>query len=217
MARSTSNPATCECGLDFVVGIPEDEAAHDKWHGEYALGPDVPEVMSLRCLASKDSLRLVLADKSDKKPIRKAVAYVAMVAHRCMQEYKAGYYGGDSEENCRLYALIEGTRMVGMVISSIDASFRHYSWNSEGEYQVSDSNVIVHSGPKIVRVWIAASYRRGGLAKWLIDEVGKDLNCDVPNLGWEMPLTDSGNLLVKALCADGFLGCGDVYSHYNRK
>ena len=184
----------------------------DEIREEYLLGPDIPEIQALPKIASKGALRLVVVDKSVGEPIRKAIAHVAMVAHRCMPEYKAGYYGTDSEDS-RLYALVNGTRIVGMVITSFEKHLCRYTWNSEDYVLIWETNDDFVSGPKISRVWTAGSYRHQGLAKWLTFEVGKHLDCNVQNLGWEMPFTINGKALVKSVCPKCFLGCGDAYAH----
>lgn len=198
----------CECGLTYVVGSPDDEAAHYNRHEEYFLGPDVPEVQSLQSFASRETLRLAFVDGSVDEPIRIAVAKVAMVAHRSMSDYKAGYYGHSSEIDSRLYALVEGTRVVGMVITKREKFLRRFRWTTENCDQICEVDDDFASGPKIARVWIAGAYRRQGLAKWLISEVAKHLDHAVYNLGWEMPFSDSGRALAKSLCSKEFIGCG---------
>ena len=202
----------CECGATYVIGDPENEAWHNQFHEEYSLGPDVSEVQSLRSIASKESLRLVVVDNTVEESIRKAVAQVAVVAQRCMPDYKFGYYGVASDSEQRLYAFVDKTRIVGIVTTSLEKYLWRFAWTPESGFQPSETNRAPFSGPKVTRIWIAASYRRRGLAKWLIQEVGKHLKCDVQSLGWEMPLTESGKSLVKSVCAEEFLGCGNFRS-----
>jgi hypothetical protein len=207
-----SGVTTCKCGHTYVIGHRENETAHKVIHEEFSFGPEIPEIQALPKIASKGDLSLSVVDKSVGEPIRKAFARVAMVAHRCMPDYKSGYYGADTEEDSRLYALANGTRIIGMAISSMDESFWRMSWISESEYRMNSHKVVSRRGPKIARVWVAESYRRQNLAKWLIEETVKDLVCDLQNLGWEMPLTRLGKSLVKALFPNDFLGCGNVCS-----
>ena len=203
---------TCECGANYAIGDPENEAYHHQIHEDYLLGPDIPEIQALPKIASKGALRLVVVDKSVGEPTRKKIAHVAMVAQRRMPDYKAGYYGTDSEDS-RLYALVNETRIVGMVITSFEKHLWRYTWNSQNYDLNCESNDDFVSGSKISRVWTAKSYRRQGLATWLTFEVGKHLDFDVQNLGWEMPFTIHGKSLVKSVCPECFLGCGDAYSH----
>ena len=123
---TVSDPPQCECGLAYVVGIQD--AEHKQYHNEYELGPSIPQVRDLPTIATKNSLRLVVVDNSIEEPIRKAIARVAEVAQRCMADYPFGYYGTATDENRRLYALVEETRIVGMVISSFDKQFWRLTW-----------------------------------------------------------------------------------------
>lgn len=201
---------TCECGMYYVVGHEGDEAAHLKFHEEYSRGPHVPEVEVLATIAAKGSLRLVVVNNSISCEIRQAVAQVVFVAQRCM-DYPFGYCGVSEPDDRYLYALTDGTQIVGMVITSYDDYFRKLIWNSDGRYQNIDSEIASHTRPKITRVWLAANYRHLGLAQWLIKEVATDLDCGISSFGWEMPFTESGEKLVKLLCPTGFFGCGDIH------
>lgn len=195
---------TCKCGETYVVGNPENEVWHNQVHDEYLNGLNVTEVQSLQSIAWREQLRIAVINNSVEEPIRKAIARVAMVAHRCMPSYKACYYGTNSEENLSLYALVDNTRIIGMVIMSYEEHLCWYTWNAKGDLQPCITDFTSHGGPKITRVWIAASYRSRGLAQWLVREVAADLSCLVSDMGWEMPFTESGEKLAKSLCPKEF-------------
>lgn len=202
---------TCECGCTYVVGSPEDEAVHGEQHEEFLLGPDIPEFRNLKSIVSKDSLKLVLVNNSSNQTIRGAIAKVAEVAQRCSPDFKSGYYGSNSENETNLYALVKGTRIAGMVITSLETRFSRYKWDKEGGVYPSEHIDSEDKRVKIARIWIAQNYRRQRWANWLINEISDYTGCATQDLIWEMPLTANGASFIKSMYPEAFSGCGDVF------
>ncbi len=124
---SRCNP-TCECGLRYVRGLPEDEDYHAKIHKEYALGPVIPKVCTVPGITKVGNLAVHVVDASVPLDVRQDIAHVAMVAARSMPEYPSGYDGTITEDDPRLYVLATGDRTVGFVLTALDKSFWRLSW-----------------------------------------------------------------------------------------
>jgi GNAT superfamily N-acetyltransferase len=203
---------TCECGHTYVIGHPDDEAHHKEIHAEYYLGPAIQQVRGLPTIKTYREFKFVLVDESVPVTKRRAISHVAMVATRCMPGCKAGYDGADTDDGQRLYLLVGGNRVVGMVLTVFDSRFWCLEWTATGTPGLLDCNALTDRRVKVARVWIAAKHRHTGLASWLVQEVAEHLGSRVQELGWELPFTKGGRSLVKALCPEQFLGCADVFA-----
>ena len=199
----------CDCGLSYISGLPEDEKDHQAIHAAYFYGPEIFAVLELSPAATDGALPIYMVDRSCSKKNRDELAHVAMVAHRSMPEYPAGYDGTVTDDDQRLFLVAEGARIVSMAITSLDERFWHLAWNTDGTIAQIDQTPSIHRSYKIARVWTAAGYRRKGLAVRLVQTVSHLLPCQISDLGWELPFTQAGGSLVKRLCPDSWWGCGD--------
>ena len=205
--------AICECGLSYAVGYPDDEAIHAEYHCEYLLGPQVSRVLRLPTIATKRSLRLVRTDVvGDDAVIQEEVLRAVEVAGRCTPEYPHGYYGPETAGDHRMYILVGEARASAMVLIKYDKRFLKFTWKHDGRVELHDSNPLGNRAPKVARIWVAAANRRQGLAKWLVEKISLNMGVEIGSFGWELPLTLDSGALVKSLCPESFLGCGDCHS-----
>lgn len=202
---------TCECGLGYVKGYPDDEKYHRRLHREYAQGP-VIEVLSLTpALETHNNLTIHLVDSSVPIFNRRKIAHIAMVAQRSMPDYKTGYDGTVTEDDQRLYVVREKKRAVGFLLTANCHGFWHLRWANE-KVELVSKQPLLETRPTIARVWIAANYRKKGLAKQLICCAALNLGIEENAFCWEMPFTAQGAALARSFYPYLFLGSCDNYT-----
>lgn len=206
--------STCTCGLRFVPGVPEDDERHEREHAEFLRGPIMRVVRNVPRVGEVEDFPLHLVDERTPFVIRHQLAHVAMVAHRTMSSYPAGYDGTITpEDDQRLYLLADrGDNLFAMALTSLDDHFWKLRWREDGKAKLIDSHAVQRSGFKIARVWVAKDYRGRGIAAKLTGEVLRKLPCEFHLVGWEVPFTPGGRALVQRLQPGDFFACGDPYS-----
>jgi len=85
-------------------------------------------------------------------------------------------------------------------------------WGPHGAIELVEREACLRRGPKVARVWVAANYRRKGLATSLICEAANHLGVDPQALGWELPLTAGGSAIVRRFSPVSFSGCCDAFT-----
>ncbi len=209
MGRIVGNP--CECGLDYVRGLDEDEKYHAKIHAEYARGPKIAVLGRLPSLGLVDEFTFHAVDSSVPFDMRRKVAHVAMVAHGSILG-PAGYDGTVTKDDQRLYILATKSHVVAMAITTLDSYFWKLAWGPHGSVEIVEREALSRTSPKVARVWVASNYRRKGLATSLIIEASKHLGVDTQMLGWELPFTEGGSAVVRKFSPVAFLGCCDAFT-----
>jgi hypothetical protein len=203
---------SCECGLSYVEGLAEDEELHTRLHAEYEWGPSLPVIAKVEQCGQLDGLGIHEINRSCNRVIRAKLAYVAMVAHRSMPDYKSGYDGTVTEDDQRLYLLADGSHIAAMVLTCLDSYYWRLRWRSDDSVElVSETRAERHS-PKVARVWVANHYRGRSLGPRLVQFAGASLKCGPADIGWEIPLTAGGVRLVKRLAPTDWWGSGDVFA-----
>lgn len=185
---------------------------HAREHAEYLSGPALPEISQVNEVASVGQLSVHLLDGSHPLPLRRTLAHVAMVAHRCMPSYPAGYDGTVTEDDQRLYLAANRDHVVAMALTSLDDRFWKLAWGPKESLVLVDRSASLRRSHKIARVWTAASYRGKGIARSLVLEVARFLPCELNMLGWELPFTAPGARLVQHLLPHSFWGCADPFT-----
>ncbi len=203
----------CECGLSYVRGSEEDEKSHAKIHAEYARGPKIAALGHLPSLSAVGELTFHAIDSSIPFEIRRKLAHVAMVAHRSIRA-PSGYDGTvTKEDDNRLYILARNSHAVAMAVTALDSYFWKLAWGPDGQsIEAVERKALLRIGPKVARVWVAANYRRKGLATSLIIKASEHLGVDPQTLGWELPFTESGSAVVRKFSPAAFLGCCDAFT-----
>lgn len=198
----------CECGLSYVSGVPEDEEAHACMHAEYQRGPQLPWLLSLDPADEVLGFPLYRVDRSVASQLRSRLAHAALVAHRSMSEYPAGYDGTVTEDDQRLYLIADDFRAVSLAIVSRDNRFWSLSWSNGGATLRRPEAATDHRY-KVARLWTAKDYRLLGLAVGLVKFVANDVAVSLGQMGWELPLTDAGAVFLRSFLPDEWWGCGD--------
>lgn len=209
MVRTVGNP--CECGLDYVRGLDEDEKYHTKIHAEYARGPKIAVLGRLPSSRLVGGFTFHVIDGSVPFDTRRKLAHVAMVAHRSIPG-PAGYDGTVTEDDQRLYVLAAKSHAVAMVLMALDSYFWKLAWGPRGSLELVEQQALSHRGPKVARVWVAANHRRKGLVISLILEAATHLGVDPQEFGWELPFTEGGSAVVRKFSPAAFLGCCDGFT-----
>ena len=204
---------SCECGLTYVRGLDEDEKRHARFHSEYARGPKITQLKQLPTLGLVNKLTIHVVDRTVPEAIRKKVAHVAYVAARSMPGSPAGYDGTHIEnDDVRLYLLAKGNHVVAIVITALDPFAWNLKWGRDGAVELIEKRQIPNPKPTICRVWVAADYRKKGLAVSLITEECKHLNVSPQMLGWVLPFTTGGQAVARKFSPDNFFGHCDPYT-----
>ena len=176
---------------------------------EVAFGPLIPELIQTAIIGKIANTVVRLVDSSVPLLSRRAIARVAYVAQRSMPTYKTGYDGTVTEEDQRLYVLAKETRTIGMVLSALQDSVWQAEWAEDGRINRVSNIPIKARLPVIARIWIATDQRGAGFGRQLIECALDNLGVLAPAVGWEFPFTESGGLLVKAICPNSFQICCD--------
>lgn len=175
-------------------------------------GPAIAALSEVPRVGEVDGYSLHLVDQRLRFDVRHELAHVAMVAHRTMPRYKAGYDGSITDNDQRLYLLVVDGRAVAMAVTSLDNVFWKLCWNDDCTAEILDTNAEVRTGFKIARVWAAKEYRGRGLGAKLVFETLRQLACAIDQVGWAAPFTRAGRAFVRRLRPSKFLACGDPYS-----
>lgn len=179
------------------------------------LGPIISELRGAKSIGTLNGLSVRLVDSSVPQPDRYKIAHVAMVAQRSMSDYPTGYDGTITEDDQQLYVLAEGERAVAFVLTAFDRRFWRLAWRANGSIELLDRKALLHRGRKVGRVWVASEQRRRGLSARLVKVAAEHLSVEVPELGWELPLSPPGAALVRHFLPTTFYGCGDLQSLRN--
>lgn len=202
----------CECGYTYVIGSKEDEAAHNIIHEEYLRGPIIEDLSILPSVRSLFGYRLIVCDKFIPHEVRCRLAETAFVAQMSMQDFPAGYDGTVSDADEKLFLLVDGNHSIGLILTSLDDYYWKLSWGDEGAIKLIDRKAHDLGIQKIARVWVAKEYRQRGIGSSLVKEVAKFLGYDVPDIGWELPLTEDGFALLRKLIPSEWWGRGDGFA-----
>lgn len=206
-------PRTCECGLSYVRGDPEDEARHNEMHVEYAPGPELPEIELRPVIGAVRSYDVVCVDRNTELPVRKKLAYIAYVAQRSTPDFPAGYDGTLSDTgDQRLYVVRNGPRGIGMALVASTDRCWSLRWTPENKACLRSREENCELRPVIERLWLAAEYRRRGLARLLLDVISNDLARPLSDFGWQLPFTPRGAALVRLILPREWFGDGDAFA-----
>lgn len=202
----------CECGLNFVPGVPEDEKRHDKEHDEYLCSPYLLDLHALPAIGSVAEYSLVVVDAIVSRDVRRRLSMAAYVAQRETPGYPAGYDGTISDADERLFLATDRGRAIAMALTALDEGYWLLSWTPGGKVELLDSNPNYAERQKIGRVWVAKAYRRCGIGSLLVKAVVGFLGYELSNIGWELPLTKDGAVLLQRLVPSKWWGRGDPFA-----
>src|SRR6185295_13604318 len=104
-------PTCPECGLHYVVGLPEDEEFHAKFHAEYQHGRVLAEIAQIPSIETLNGLTIHLVDEKIPFEIRKQFYWLALVAQREIGG-PAGFDGTINEEDQRLFFAANGQHAI---------------------------------------------------------------------------------------------------------
>jgi GNAT superfamily N-acetyltransferase len=74
------------------------------------------------------------------------------------------------------------------------------------------NNPSVERRSKIARIGVAKAYRQRGIGSALVKTIGKHLSCEMSDIGWELPLTSDGKILIRKLIPGHWWGRGDSFA-----
>lgn len=201
---------TCECGLKYVPGEPDNDSLHAMWHDEYLNGPELFQLRALEAIDMVSGYQLFLVDANADQDIRSQLKHIAFVAQREMSDFPAGYDGTITEADQRLYIVADGDRGIAMVVTAKDEYSWRLAFNSDSTVGLLNAKALFGKRQKITRIWVAKNYRRHGIGVSLVRAVAKSLKCELADIGWELPLSSNGKKLIQKLVPSQWWGCGDA-------
>lgn len=205
-----SRTPTCQCRLRYVLGNAEDEDLHARVHDDYLHGPKIPRIASLSPIAHVDDLNVLRIDAGVPLDLRMEAARVAYVACRESPGFKAGYDGTITTDNPRLYVAMGGKHAVAMVLVANTARSWLLRWQDLGKACLRSESADGGRRPKVGRLWVAASRRRQGIAKRMLDVVADDSSQPLSETCWQLPFSPAGTGLVQCLVPGDWFGDGDL-------
>lgn len=200
----------CECGLTYVSGDQKDEDEHTRLHDEYLHGPVLPPLPGVGTSATIGTFPLFVIDGSVPAPLRRKLVDVVYVASP--PEFPTGYDGMVTEYQKTLFLVADGDRAVALAITALDDYYWRLSWKRDGTVELVSNHASSERRPKIARVWVAKDYRQHGIGSGLVKAIGEHLSCALPDIGWELPLTSDGAMLVQKLMPGHWWGSGDPFA-----
>ena len=200
----------CECGFSYVSGYDEDEIQHRIRHDAYLHGPALDYILDLPSLCSVAGYPFLVIDSSIPEETRFRLSKTVLVAQRTTPDYPAGYDGIISESDEKLFLVKDNNRAIGMVITAKEEAYWQLSWTEKGTVQLLDRKQYVKSRQKIARVWVVKAYRHKGIGPLMLKATAEYLGYKISDIGWELPLTKDGAVLVQKLVPSKWWGRGDL-------
>ncbi|MFH9426794.1 GNAT family N-acetyltransferase [Streptomyces sp. NPDC017615] len=190
-AVNTPSGGDCPCGMSVQGG--KDHTAH---HAAWAFGVRVPK--NLDWWGD-------LAVVSTRSPIswRKLAYEVARMPQRENHyDFRSWSHIDEPEEtpdNMRVYLLQVNGYVIGY-LAAHDTS-EHQRWNliDGAEYGDQDNTL----RPRIILIWVADAYRRQGVGGTLVQALADDFACEIADVSWSSPVSDSGRRLARRLSPEG--------------
>lgn len=202
----------CQCGLDYVQGHPADEALHEKQHDDYLNGPRLADLAIVPRAPLIAGLNLVVVKPSMQKALRSSLAAAAMVGLHETPGGKAGYYGEATEAQEAMLLAVRGERAVGVVLTALDEPHWRMAWDPSGAPILVDPIPVTGPRWKVGRVWVASAFRRQGIARALLEAAAAAISTPLPEMGWELPLTPGGRIMLAHLIPGRWLARGDAFA-----
>lgn len=197
---------TCQCGVRYDWSSDADIAWHDRWHDEFARGPVLGAPISDEPIGCLGAFAVYELREDASKTLLDASVNAAKVLAR--EKGLPSGHDGSVVTGRSLYLLVGTGRVAGMIILDEDS----FAWRlafDGGKFRLLDVSPVQCRISKVSRIWIAADCRRRRLGLAFLKLVLAHNYVQPDAVGWEMPLTVEGTELVRALCANEFLACGD--------
>lgn len=202
----------CECGLSFVEGLESDEQIHAEMHEEYLLGPRLEALRFVSVRPHREGYGLAVIDSTVPENIRHSLARAAMVSRFETPEFPAGYDGSVTDAQEKMFIVAKEDRAIAVALTGLDEPHWRLGWTALGGVYLVERTPLIGSRQKIGRIWVAKSYRGSGIAAALATEISSSLSVPLAELGWELPLTQSGRSLLHRLVPGEWLGRGDPFA-----
>lgn len=151
----------CECGLNYVIGEPENERWHSIVHENYLTGPKLPILLNGKKVGKFDDFIVVQVSDESTEKLRSSASKLALTAHYSTPDYPAGYDGSVGHE-LKVYALLYGEHAIGFLLRSKTTRSWQLRWNGEGKAELVTNDANLDKKIVVARLWIAKHYHRKG-------------------------------------------------------
>ena len=202
--------AKCECGTSYVAGDPEEEERHCINHEIYLNGPRLSILSTEKEVGKVKSYIVVRVLDDSMKSVRSAAVELARAANFSTPDYAIGY-DGSKGHGLIVYALICGERAIGYLLIKRTQCYCSLRWSGREKARLISNKAKTDERVLVARIWIAKNYQRKGLARRFIEVMSKIENQNVSDMVYQLPFTDTGRCLVKALAPDEWYGDGDIF------
>ena len=184
--------------MDYVQGVPDDEAEHARFCDMIVNGVSVAALSNERVVWKHGSNCILLVTDSSPEDYRKLAHDVSSCANRELH-YDVGIYrytDPPDERELHIFLYIRAERAVGMLLFEKRTTVWRCTWNG-----VERPNCISQPerGPmwSIGFVWVLTQYRHTGIAYRLFEKAKKELRLDRDDVGWYTPFSQDGEVFVR--------------------
>lgn len=180
----------CSCGSRHRSGHG-DFKSHETQHLRWSLGVRIPGTVAW----GVGDIALVTTTSSVRW--RRLTREVARAPQRENGYDQPSWDVGERPEHSPIHRRAYLMRFDAYVIGYLVAADRpnHFRWDF-GVGRV-DPTPDLRIRPSLDLIWIAASHRRQGLGKLLVERFAADARCDVADISWSWPLSEHGKGLVR--------------------
>ena len=185
----------CSCGGRFVIGNADQ---HEAQHLQWSLGVKIPHSITW----GSGDMALVRTQSATRW--RQLAATVAQVPQRENHYDFPSWSDADSPEaitqDRRAYLLRSCEWVIGYLVAA-DVTSRH-RWDFSGGAPglAADAS----RRPSIELIWVAATHRRQGLGRLLVEHLAADSAVPLEELAWSWPLSkNGGKALARSITPDG--------------
>ena len=188
--------AACPCGHRHTAR-ESDLRSHEAQHQRWSLGVRVPK--SLPWAAADIAVVTTQSSATWRQLVEDIARAPQRENHYDFSSWAAGERPEPSPTGRRAYLLRFGAYAIGYLVAADLESHRHWDFETKGVNQTLDTT----RRPSIDLIWVAASHRRQGLGRALVEHLAAGSGCDVVDVSWSAPLSDSGLSLARSMAPDG--------------
>ena len=192
-----------KCGMAYVTGNAEDEAAHATYCDMMTRSPAVTLQSPERITWKNCNDRIICVTDFSPEDQRILAQDVSLVANREMGYDSGIYHSYDPpDDRCiHLYIYIRGNRALGLLLLERRTHIWRCHWlaGQDADPKCEQLREIDWMW-SVGFIWIHPNDRRAGLAERLLYVGLGDLNLSVSEVGWYTPFSEAGEQFVQKQC-----------------
>lgn len=189
-----------KCGMGYIPGLPEDEAAHFEYCDLIVNGPAVVAIGDEYFFWRKDEDRILLVTNTSPEEHRKLAHNLSTCANREMR-YDGGiyrYYDPPDDREVHLFLYVRASRAIGLLLFEKRTIVWRCTWQGD---ETPTCVAEPERSPmwSMGFVWVHKQHRQLGIAYQLFHEAKCALHLDEDAVGWYTPFSKDGKAFVRRL------------------